>query len=76
MTTALNGQAPRGSRQQLSSLCEGARQQEDEKLAALCHAHCHGNAQVRTSFGDVALTLRCDCCCHQEQVGSRPNERH
>lgn len=31
----------------------------------MCHARCHGNAEVRTSYGEVALTLRCDCECHQ-----------
>lgn len=55
---------------QLSSMCEGARQQ-DEELSALCHFHCHGNAQVRTSFGDIALILRCDCPCHQQDEASR-----
>lgn len=53
------------TRAQLSSLCEGARHQDDRELAVMCHAHCLGNAEVRTSFGEVALRLRCDCECHQ-----------
>lgn len=49
----------------ISDLCDRAREQLEE-LAAMCHARCHGNAEVRTSFGDVALTIRCDCTCHQD----------
>jgi hypothetical protein len=48
----------------LSALCEAAPQQTEPDLVELFHTHCSGPTEVRTCYGQVALTLRCDCPCH------------